>query len=210
MNEPRGLVQALQRGDPPAFEELIAVFGGRILHLAHRFAETEADAEDITQEVLLAVVRQIKTFRAESSLATYIYRITLNLGQKHRQKAQSRHIAHDNLSENLPWMLAPSIDPARSATRRELAERVDAALNLLTPEHREAIILHELHDLTYTECAEILGVPEGTIKSRVSYGSRQLRRLLDSYVNDTEFAPPLEFAAIPIKSAFPEKIFGVD
>jgi RNA polymerase sigma-70 factor, ECF subfamily len=197
MNEPRGLVQDLQRGDPLAFEELIATFGGRILHLARRFAETEADAEDITQEVLVAVARQIKTFRGESSLATYIYRITLNLGQKHRQRVLSRRVSDTQLIENLPWMLSPSIDPARFATRRELAERVDTALLALTPEHREAILLHELHGLTYIECAELLGVPEGTIKSRVSYGCRQLRRLLDPYVNETNDTSELGEINIP-------------
>jgi RNA polymerase sigma-70 factor, ECF subfamily len=184
MNEIRGVVT-----DPSALIEIVEAFGGRVLHLSRRFAASEADAEDITQEVFVALARQLSdqntasAFRGESSLATYIYRIALNLGMKHREKMRSHAQKDLTLAENAPWMIAPSVDPEHYAEKRELAERVDAALSHLSEDQREAVLLHTLHGLTYIECAEILGVPEGTVKSRVFHGCKELRRRLDSYVN---------------------------
>jgi RNA polymerase sigma-70 factor, ECF subfamily len=165
------------------FERVVDTFGGRVLHLSRRFAVSEADAEDITQEVFVALARQLPEFRGDSSLATYIYRIALNLGMKHREKTRSHTQKDLTLAENAPWMIAPSVDPEYYAEKRELAERVDAALSHLSEDQREAVLLHSLHGLTYLECAEVLGVPEGTVKSRVFHGCKELRRRLDSYVN---------------------------
>jgi RNA polymerase sigma-70 factor, ECF subfamily len=186
MNENRGVGT-----DPSAFIGLVEEFGGRVLHLARRFATSEADAEDITQEVFVALARQLPEFRGESSLATYIYRIALNLGMKHREKMRSHAQKDLTLAENAPWMIAPSVDPEYYAEKRELAERVDAALSHLSEDQREAVLLHSLHGLTYLECAEILGVPEGTVKSRVFHGCKELRRRLDSYVNAPDSYPRL-------------------
>jgi RNA polymerase sigma-70 factor, ECF subfamily len=193
MNENRGAST-----DPSVFIGLVEEFGGRVLHLARRFATSEADAEDITQEVFVALSRQLSesasAFRGESSLATYIYRIALNLGMKHREKTRSHTQKEQTLAENAPWMIAPSVDPEHYAEKRELAERVDAALSHLSEDQREAVLLHTLHGLTYLECAEILGVPEGTVKSRVFHGCKELRHRLDSYVNAPDSYPRIATA----------------
>jgi RNA polymerase sigma-70 factor (ECF subfamily) len=196
MNEMRGNSTV-----PSDLTAIVDELGGRVMHLARRFAESEADAEDIAAEVFVTLAHQLPQFRGESSLTTYVYRICLNLGGKHRERRRTQVNHQSHLAENAPWMVAPAVDPQRHAEKRELAERVDAALEKLSEEQRDAVLLHELHGLTYAECAEILGVPEGTVKSRVYHGCRELRRRLDTYVNAPNDEYPRRPAIEPTTSS---------
>jgi RNA polymerase sigma-70 factor (ECF subfamily) len=183
------LVRRLKRRDARAAEEFTDAFGARVHALARRYARTEADAEDLTQEVFIDLCRAIHGFRGESALSTWVYRVALNHCLKHRR-------GRDTRPETLPLdderngIGGDTDDPLRHAARAELSSRIDAALAALTPEHREVVLLHELHGLTYGECAEALGVPVGTVKSRLSNAFKRLRGgLLGEYVRETEGVP---------------------
>lgn len=168
-------------GDAQAAARFVDEYGGRILRLVRRYVPGEADAEDVTQEIFVDVCRAMGTYRGEAALATWVHRIALNHCLKHCTKRASRPPTvafEDALHESAD----PDADPARHVRRRELEGAVQSALNDLSPLHRDVVVLHELQGLTYGECAAILQVPIGTVKSRLSNAFSRLRICLGAYV----------------------------
>jgi RNA polymerase sigma-70 factor (ECF subfamily) len=98
---------------------------------------------------------------------------------KHHARQKPESVPYDDL----PLAAADTDAPERSAARKELAQTLETALGTLTEEHRQIVVLHELHGLTYTECATALGVPVGTVKSRLFHAFRKLRVQLEGYVH---------------------------
>jgi RNA polymerase sigma-70 factor, ECF subfamily len=175
------LIERLQRGESGAYAELVDQYGGRVLALARRYARTEADAEDVTQEVFVALVKSIGKFRGDAALGTYVYRVALNHCLKHKERRPPESAPLDDLP-----VADAAPRPEERAEQAELKERVRGALRGLSESHRDVVILHELHGLTYAECADALGVPVGTVKSRLFHAFAKLRTLLGSYVRGEE------------------------
>jgi RNA polymerase sigma-70 factor (ECF subfamily) len=173
------LAGRIAQGDRRAYEEFVDSYGARVHRLVLRYVDSAADAEDVTQEIFVALYKGIGGFRGESSLATWVYRIATNHCLKYRERAKPSSMALDDLS-----MAAAdgASDPAARAAQRELADRIDGALADLSEQHRDVVVLHELHGLTYGECAAVLNVPVGTVKSRLSNAFRRLRDHLGGYV----------------------------
>ena len=190
MQNDRRLARRLQQGDARAFAQFVDVYGGQVHHLVRRYVDNTADAEDVTQEIFCALHRSIGMFRGDSTLATWVYRIALNHCLKHcqRRKPDSQPLETLELPDT-----RRSADPATSATRSELAAQVREALDRLPEGQADVVVLCELHGLTYQECAEALGIPVGTVKSRLSTAFRRLRGLLNGYVIGDE--RPLPAAA---------------
>ena len=182
MQSERQLTRRIAGGDRRAWTEFVDSYGPRVHRLVRRYARTEADAEDITQEIFLDLYRGMAGFRGLSSLATWVYRLALNHCLKHQERRRPDALTYDDA---LHAEADPSGGPVQCAARRELADQVQTALDDLSPAHREAVILHELHGLTYGECAEALGIPVGTVKSRLSHAFRHLREQLRGYVLET-------------------------
>ena len=189
MQHDRQLVRQIQARAPGAWAAFVDLYGPRLHRLARRYAACEADAEDLTQEIFVALYQSIGNYRGESSLATWVYRVALNHCLKHAAKARPATVPYDH-ARNQP---APDVfSPAHQTARRELSGQIETALENLSLVHRDAVILHELHEMTYAECAAVLGVPVGTVKSRLSTAFRRLRESLGGYVlSDTlpESAP---------------------
>jgi len=174
------LAERIAGGERAAFEEFLDLYGARVHRLVRRYVPHEADAEDVTQQVFCDLYTDIGGFRGESSLATWVYRVALNHCLRHNQKARS---AQARQAPDAPCEPPDEgADPARHTARRELRHQVHQALGGLSREHRDVVILHELHGLTYGECAAVLGVPVGTVKSRLSNAFRRLRTQLGAYV----------------------------
>lgn len=190
MHDDKQWARRIAEGDKRAFEELVDSLGARIHRLARRYAAQEADAEDLTQEIFVDVFRCLPSFRGESSLSTWVYRIAINHCLKHQGRAAS-NVAASNLDEDasVDAGIDANADPMRHALRGELKDRVKGALDALSPLHRDIVILHELHELTYSECAGVLNVPIGTVKSRLSNAFRALRQSLGAYVLDESREP---------------------
>jgi RNA polymerase sigma-70 factor (ECF subfamily) len=170
------ILQQLRRGDQTVFGQLMERYETRIYRLALRYAQTPQDAEDITQEVFVAVYQAIPSFRGASSLGTWIYRIALNHCLQYARKRRPEPVPlHDGL-QTVPN--AHTEDPLEAASAHCLAEQVDRALEQLDALHRDVVILHELHGLTYAECAGVLGIPVGTVKSRLANAFTRLRAIL--------------------------------
>lgn len=176
------LVRRLQQGDRRAFEEFLDLYGARVHRLVRRYVANPSDAEDVTQEIFVDLYRSIGQFRGRSALYTWVYRVAVNHCLKTCQRAKPENLPLEDAMRDSRQKPDWASDPHFAATRSELADHVTGAIGQLSPLHRDVVILHELHGLTYQECAEVLDVPVGTVKSRLSNAFRRLRELLGGYV----------------------------
>jgi RNA polymerase sigma-70 factor, ECF subfamily len=184
------LAERCRAGDPAAWVELVRLQHRRVYALCYRFTGNSADAEDLSQDVFLKVHRNLDNFDSgKGSFQTWLTTLARNLLVDHfRRSRQDR--ATDSIDAN--WegsddespALATRIEdggpsPHASAVSRQTASIVQQALTQLSPELREAVILRDLQDFDYKEIAQVLRVPEGTVKSRISRGRAELARLLE-------------------------------
>lgn len=175
-------------GDPHAWEQLARTQHRRIYGICYRFTGSQTEAEDLTQEVFLKMYRNLSAFdAARGGFTTWLTTLTRNLlVDNYRRSRMDR--ASDSLDEPFDGEEdGPSRADRLADTRRtqehhvsglELRAQIQAALKQVSPELREAVILRDLEDMDYKEIAEVLGVPQGTVKSRISRGRSELARLL--------------------------------
>lgn len=178
-----GLVTRCLQGDGLAFSRLVELHEGMVVNLALRLLGDREEARDLAQDVFLQVYRTLAGFQGRSSLKTWIYRITVN--QCHNRQRWWRRRRRDRA---LPLQALKPADEARLSAgppaafervaRRETAARVQAALLRLSFAYRSVLVLREVEGLSCEEIALTLGVPEGTVKSRLARGREGLRRLL--------------------------------
>ena len=182
------LVRRCVAGDASAWEEIVRLYNRRIYNICYRFAGTSDDAQDLTQEVFIKMYRTLNTYDSgKGAFMTWVTTMTRNLLVDHFRKtksdrltdsldtAPSEHEDAQPLSEQIP---AQGVQPDAQVQSRETKETVHRALQKLSPELREAVILRDLQDLDYREIAVVLRVPEGTVKSRINRGRAELARLL--------------------------------
>jgi len=176
------LVARCLRGDETAWEELVRLNTRKVYGLCYRFTGSGSEAQDLTQEVFLRVFRTVRTFRsAEGSFGTWLARVTRNLLIDHYRRTRQERVT-DSIEEQLPMLeeagAAASARPDQSVAGREASEILQATLQKLSPDLREAVILRDLQEMEYREIAAVLGIPEGTVKSRINRGRAELGRLL--------------------------------
>jgi RNA polymerase sigma-70 factor (ECF subfamily) len=176
------LVARCLRGDETAWEELVRLNTRKVYGLCYRFTGSGSEAQDLTQEVFLRVFRTIRTFRsAEGSFGTWLARVTRNLLIDHYRRTRQERVT-DSIEEQLPMLEevggAASARPDQGVAGREASEILQATLQKLSPDLREAVILRDLQEMEYREIAEVLSIPEGTVKSRINRGRAELGRLL--------------------------------
>jgi RNA polymerase sigma-70 factor, ECF subfamily len=190
------LVDALRDGSERAYEELIDRFQQPVYALALRLLDDQGEACDVVQEVFLKVFRNIGNFRSQSSLKTWIYRITVNEAHNARRwffRHRRREVELDSAEDTRDWKeIIPdgSRSPFDVAFDREQHVMIEAALEHINPIFREAVVLRDITDLSYEEIAEVLGVSLGTVKSRILRGREALREKLAGSLNN-EPAPRL-------------------
>jgi RNA polymerase sigma-70 factor (ECF subfamily) len=176
------LVSRCLRGDEPAWEELVRLHTRRVYGLCFRFTGSGSEAQDLTQEVFLRVFRTLKTFRStEGSFATWLARVTRNLLIDNYRRTRQERVT-DSIEEQLPMIEeaggAASVRPDHALAGREASEILQATLQKLSPDLREAVILRDLQEMEYREIADVLRIPEGTVKSRINRGRAELARHL--------------------------------
>jgi RNA polymerase sigma-70 factor (ECF subfamily) len=180
------LVSRAQRGDPAAFTELVERYQDRVYNTCYRMCHNHADALDLTQSAFLKALEALPRFEVRATFFTWLFRIAVNLTLSHR-RARSRQPVFslrwsDDDNEGHPLDLPArndDDDPAEHVARVELQQRIAAALGALDEEFRAAVVLRDVEELDYATIAEILGVPTGTVKSRIYRGRMMLRRLLE-------------------------------
>jgi len=196
-SEDSRLIEALRVGSAQAYEELLGRFQQPVYSLALRLLDDPSEACDVVQEVFLKVFRNIGAFRAQSSLKTWIYRITVNEAHNARRwffRHRRREVELDSdPEESRNWKeIIPDgcPSPFEVAFDREKHVMIEAALEKLSPIFREAVVLRDIIDMSYEEIAEVLGVSLGTVKSRILRGREALRVELVGSLKD-QVAPRL-------------------
>jgi RNA polymerase sigma-70 factor, ECF subfamily len=178
------LVARCRAGDGAAFEELYRQHAGRLYNLAYRMSGGQADAEDLLQEIFMLAHRKLDSFRGQSSLGTWLYRLAMNLCVDHLRSRQTRSAAlTDSIDASRvepasPKYVAGMVNPTRLDLERAIAR--------LPPGCREAFLLHDVEGFEHREIAEILGVAEGTSKSQVHKARMKLRMLLTGTTDTRE------------------------
>ena len=171
-------------GQNSAWEDLVRLHSGRVYGLCYRFTNSSAEAQDLTQEVFLRIFRSLSQFRAgKGSFTVWLTRLTRNLLIDNYRKSRLDR-ATDSLEDRLPVLEEKTAGTMRTdglVSGRETNEILRHALSRLSPELRETVILRDLEELEYREIAEILNVPEGTVKSRLNRGRAELARLLQRH-----------------------------
>lgn len=187
-------VERLRRRDERAFNELVQLYEQRVFRLVFRMLGRRDEAEDMVQEVFVQVFKAIETFRGESKLSTWIYRIAVNLC-KNRTKYLSRRRAdaQDELEPVAEWK---SLNEGRGVTVGETSQPdhmvqgyqleiiVKRGISQLEPDFREVLVLRDVEDLPYDEIVEITGLPEGTVKSRIHRARLMLKQRVTALLGD--------------------------
>jgi RNA polymerase sigma-70 factor, ECF subfamily len=182
------VVSLCMNGDSGAWAELVRTHHRRVYGLCYRFTGNPADAEDLTQDVFLKIYSNLASFDlTRGSLQVWITTMTRNLLVDNFRRTRNQRATGSlddgwESSEELSpidRLTSRSPSPHESAAQKELAKMVQNALARVSVELREAVILRDLQDLDYKEIAQVLGIPEGTVKSRISRGRAELARLLE-------------------------------
>jgi RNA polymerase sigma-70 factor (ECF subfamily) len=170
----------------PTAEQVFRDHAPRVYNLARRMLGNDADAEDVTQDVLLQVVRKLDTFRGDASLTTWLHRVTVNAALAHRRKRTTREHreVHDPLemfTENgyhvrsvRPW----SVTPERQALRRETSELIEKSIRDLPELYRDVYVLADVEGLPNQDIGEMLGLSLAAVKSRLHRGRLLMRDAL--------------------------------
>jgi RNA polymerase sigma-70 factor (ECF subfamily) len=167
-------------GDETAWELLVRQHTRHVYGLCYRFTGSGPEAQDLTQDVFLRVFRTLKSFRSsEGSFGTWLARLTRNLLIDHYRRTRQERVT-DSIEERLPVLEveAGTPQPDQALAGRETSELLQMMLQKLSPDLREAVILRDLQEMEYREIAEVLNIPEGTVKSRINRGRAELGRLL--------------------------------
>ena len=175
------LIDAARGGDQDAFAELVRLYEKRVFALTMRMCKNADDAAEAAQEAFLAVWQGLKFFRGESSFSTWLYRLASNACvDLLRREGRHRAAAGPSLNDEEAAVDAtdPAPQPQEALERRDLKEQIEDGLRSLTPDHRQVLILREMHQLSYDEIAETLDVDIGTVKSRINRARKQLRKIL--------------------------------
>lgn len=179
------LVETIVGGDADAFTELVKRYEKLVYSTAYFSVKNSDDAWDISQEVFMRVYNSISSFRGESKFATWLYRLCKNVTYDYMRK----HYAHKEImlselsgdDDDRPFEIPDESilsDPEKSVVRREEIEAVRAAVKKLDENSRAVIVLREFEGYSYSEMAVILGLEEGTVKSRLNRARSTLKKLL--------------------------------
>jgi RNA polymerase sigma-70 factor (ECF subfamily) len=178
------MVERCLTGDQSAWEDLVKTHTRRVYAICFRFTGKENEAQDLTQEVFLRVFKTVRSFRSgEGSFAVWLARLTRNLLIDNYRRTKLER-ATDSIEDQLSVLEEKTALHSRTdglLAGREASELLQAALQKLSPELREAVILRDLEELEYREIAKVLNVPEGTVKSRLNRGRAELARILKRY-----------------------------
>ncbi len=183
------LVKSAKTGDMLAFEELVARHRDKIYARAFSMMRNEDEALDLSQEAWIKAWQRLVQFQGDSSFATWMTRITINLcldqiRKNKRHRAESIEVLDEESGGVERQMPVVHVNPTEGLERTELRKRIDEALGKLSPEHRSVLILHEFEDLEYKEIAKRMECSIGTVMSRLFYARRKMAALLAGFKRD--------------------------
>jgi len=186
-DEDQPLVARAQSGDAAAFDELVIKYSPRLYGLIYNMTSNREDTNDMLQDVFAKAYRAIKGFRGKSSFYTWIHTIAVNMtlnflkkrGRRYNLSLDDIDAAIQNDKEFIE--LTSTSSPVREADLGELQRRLNEAMMKLSDEHRAVVTMFHIQGMPHAEISKILGVSEGTVRSRLFYANRQLQTYLDEF-----------------------------
>jgi RNA polymerase sigma-70 factor (ECF subfamily) len=176
------LLRRAQKGDTEAFEELMAAQESRMYAIALRMMGNREDAQDCAQDAMVRIYRAMGSFKGQSSLATWIYRITMNTCLDELRRRKVRKVTSLDTLVEAGWSPTDKGEtPEEHGLRSEKQAVLNEAIQSLPEDMRAAIVLRDIKGYTYDEIADILDANVGTIKSRISRGRERLREILSKH-----------------------------
>jgi RNA polymerase sigma-70 factor (ECF subfamily) len=192
--ESRFIARLIER-DERAFNELVLLYQERVFRILLRMLGRREEAEDMAQEVFVQVFKAVGTFRGDSRLSTWIYRITVNLCKnrlkylrRRKSEAQDEYEAlaeHAELSAGSGMTSGDIARPDQMAEGHQLERALQSCILELEPDFREVLILRDVEDLTYEELCQVTGLPEGTVKSRLHRARAMLKLAVQRKMGET-------------------------
>jgi RNA polymerase sigma-70 factor (ECF subfamily) len=183
------LIERLVARDERAFNALVRAYERRVFALVLRMIGNRAEAEDLAQEVFVQVFKAIGSFRGDSKLSTWIYRIAINLCKNRSKYLRVRHAGEQDeleaVAERVPLGQARGANvaqierPDEMMAGKQVEHIVQQAILQLEPSFRECLVLRDVEDLSYEEIGAITGLPEGTVKSRIHRARAQLKEIVE-------------------------------
>jgi RNA polymerase sigma-70 factor, ECF subfamily len=188
------LVERLVARDERAFNALVRAYERRVFALVLRMLGNRAEAEDLAQEVFVQVFKAVGSFRGESKLSTWIYRIAINLCKNRNKYLRVRHAGEQDeleaLQDRVPMdggaraNVAHIDRPDEAMAGKQVERIVQQAILALEPSFRECLVLRDVEELSYEEIGAITGLPEGTVKSRIHRARAQLKELVEQALGE--------------------------
>jgi RNA polymerase sigma-70 factor (ECF subfamily) len=185
----RALAEQAARGDLGSYDQLVRRYHGRLYGLVYNMTSSREDTEDLLQEVFLKAFTALPRFKGDSSFYTWVYRIAINRTinflkkRKKRQALSLDNVDHGIERDEAYLELSSRGSPLRDMGIIELQERLNEALQTLSDKHRTVVVLHDIQGVPHQEIGRMLGVSEGTVRSRLFYARQRLQHEL------AEFAP---------------------
>lgn len=176
--EDRQLVEDILQGRKGAFEELLRAYKKLVIHIVSSMIYHSADREDICQDVFIKIFQKLSSFRHEAKLSTWIGRITYNCCLNYLEKKKTFLMEDFWQEKNWDDVEGDIISPVESAVLTDLKEKVEAEMERMPVTHRLALTLFHLDGLGYSEIAEVMNLPEGTIKSYLFRARHYLKEKL--------------------------------
>ncbi len=181
------LVQRAREGDTAAFDELVVKYTPKLYGLVYHMTSNHEDTNDILQDVFAKAYRALKRFKGKSAFYTWIYSIATNmtlnfLKKRNRRRTYSLDDVDLAIERDDDFIEATSkSDPVRAANISELQERLNMAMQQLSDDHRAVVTMFDIQGMPHAEIAKIIGVSEGTVRSRLFYAHKQLQTYLDDF-----------------------------
>ncbi|MBC2604138.1 sigma-70 family RNA polymerase sigma factor [Puniceicoccus vermicola] len=182
------LIESVRSGNIAAFDQLVNKYKQRIFAIIYNMTSNREDAADLTQDCFIKAFRSLDRFKGRSHFFTWLYRIAVNATLSHiKRNRYRRFFSFENLNEegvspDLAEALASKMQTERPVMLGELQEKLNEALQSLSPKHRTVVVLFEIEGLSHEEISEVLHTSVGTVRSRLHYAKRQLQASLQPYL----------------------------
>lgn len=182
------LIERVRAGNIAAFDELVNKYKQRIYAIVYNMTSNREDAADLTQDCFIKAFRSLDRFKGRSHFFTWLYRIAVNATLSHLKRNRYRrffsfeNLHEDGISPDLAEALSSKMQTERPVMLGELQEKLNEALQSLSPKHRTVVVLFEIEGLSHEEISEIVQTSVGTVRSRLHYAKRQLQASLQPYL----------------------------
>ncbi len=186
-DEDKSLVERAQKGDTTAFDQLVVKHSPRLYGLVYHMTSNHEDTHDLLQDVFAKAYRSLKRFRGNSSFYTWIYSIAVNMSLNFlKKRGRHRKLSLDDMDAGVQFTdeyleATAGTTPVQEVNIHELQERLNMAMQQLSEDHRAVVTMFDIQGMPHAEISKILGVSEGTVRSRLFYAHRQLQNYLEEF-----------------------------